>query len=71
MCAVAALLIAALGLSQMRPVILQYSQNVAEGILLNAADEAVVNVLRENKTMILCVYPPTVKTASRDCKSMR
>jgi len=49
MCAVAALLIAALGLSQMRPVILQYSQNVAEGILLNAADEAVVNVLRENK----------------------
>lgn len=48
-CAVVAVLTAALGLSQMRPVILQYAQNVAEGILLNAADEAVVNVLRENK----------------------
>lgn len=46
---VAIVLAAAIGLSQMRPVILQYSQNVAEGILLNAADEAVVNVLRENK----------------------
>lgn len=47
--AVAVVLLAVLGLSQMRPVILQYAQNVAEGILLNAADEAVVNVLRDNQ----------------------
>lgn len=47
--AVAVILLAALGLSRMRPVILQYAQNVAEGILLNAADEAVVNVLRDNQ----------------------
>lgn len=47
--AVAVILLAALGLSRMRPVILQYAQNVAEGILLNAANEAVVNVLRDNQ----------------------
>lgn len=49
MATTAIVLIATLSLSQMRPVILQYSQAVAEGILLNAADEAVVNVLRENE----------------------
>ncbi len=35
-------------LLKMRPVILNYSQSVAERILLNAANEAVVNVLRDN-----------------------
>lgn len=34
-------------LLRMRPVILNYSQSVAERILLNAANEAAVNVLRE------------------------
>ena len=42
--------ITAVALSYMRPVIFAYSQTVAKRILLSAADEAVVNVLRETQT---------------------
>lgn len=42
--------VAAVVLSLMRPVIFAYSQTVAKRMLLSAANEAVVNVLRETQT---------------------
>ena len=46
----ASAVVGAVLLSYMRPVILAYAQTVAKRMLLSAANEAVVNVLRETNT---------------------
>lgn len=60
-------------LSYMRPVILAYAQTVAKRMLLSAANEAVVNVLRETNTDYddLVRLSPTRTAALQVCKLTR